>query len=100
MSGPKSEDSLTAALSQQIGNILRRVSKSLQPQNLSQMNRTEIRECFFALEQMKMLISELEILQISEVRSQKPMSSETPPNVATPKPPRETPWRTRTHATR
>ena len=51
-------------LSQQIGNILRRVSKSLQPENLSQINRAEMRECFVALEQMKMLMSELEILHI------------------------------------
>ena len=53
-----------ADLSQQIGNILRRVSKSLQPDNLSQINRAEMRECFVALEQMKMLMSELEILHI------------------------------------
>src|SRR5438309_8515738 len=51
-------------LSQRIGNILRRVSKSLQPDNLSQINRAEMRECFVALEQMKMLMSELEILHI------------------------------------
>jgi PAS domain S-box-containing protein len=53
-----------ADLSQQIANILRRVSKSLQPDNLSQINRAEMRECFVALEQMKMLMSELEILHI------------------------------------
>ena len=53
-----------ADLSQQIGNILRRVSKSLQPDNLSQINRAEMRECFVALEQMKMLMSELEILHV------------------------------------
>jgi len=51
-----------ADLSQRIGNILRRVSKSLQPDNLSQINRAEMRECFVALEQMKMLMSEVEIL--------------------------------------
>jgi len=53
-----------ADLSQRIGNILRRVSKSLQPDNLSQINRAEMQECFVALEQMKMLMSELEILHI------------------------------------
>jgi PAS domain S-box-containing protein len=53
-----------ADLSQRIANILRRVSKSLQPENLSQINRAEMRECFVALEQMKMLMSELEILHI------------------------------------
>jgi len=55
-----------ADLSQRIGNILRRVSKSLQPDNLSQINRAEMRECFVALEQMKMLMSELEILHIGQ----------------------------------
>ena len=53
-----------ADLSQRIGNILRRISKSLQPDNLSQINRAEMQECFVALEQMKMLMSELEILHI------------------------------------
>ena len=53
-----------ADLSERIGNILRRLSKSLQPDNLSQINRAEMRECFVALEQMKMLMSELEILHI------------------------------------
>ena len=60
----KGQSARIADLSQQIGNILRRVSKSLQPDNLSQINRAEMRECFVALEQMKMLMSELEILHI------------------------------------
>ena len=51
-------------ISQRIGNILRRLSKSLQPDNLAQMNREEIRECFIAFEQMKMLMSELGILRV------------------------------------
>jgi PAS domain S-box-containing protein len=59
------ESARVADLSQRIGNILRRVSKSLQPDNLSQINRAEIQECFIALEQMKMLMSELEILHLS-----------------------------------
>jgi len=53
-----------ADLSQRIGNILRSVSKSLQPDNLSQIERAEIQECFIALEQIKMLLSELEILHL------------------------------------
>jgi PAS domain S-box-containing protein len=53
-----------ADLSQRIGNILWSVSKSLQPDNLSQIERTEIQECFIALEQIKMLLSELEILHL------------------------------------
>jgi hypothetical protein len=33
-----------AELSQRIGNILRRVSKSLQPDNVSQIDRAELQE--------------------------------------------------------
>jgi PAS domain S-box-containing protein len=62
---PAGESARAVDLSQRIGNILRRVSKSLQPDNLSHIDRTEIQECFFALEQMKMLVSELEILHLS-----------------------------------
>ena len=49
-------------LSQRIGNILRRVNESPHPDSLSQIDQAEMRECFVALEQMKMLMSELEIL--------------------------------------
>src|SRR5258708_24351191 len=48
-------------LSQRIGNILRRVNKSLHPDSLPQIDRGEMQECLFALAQMKMLMSELEI---------------------------------------
>jgi len=58
------ESARIADLSQRIGNILRSVSKSLQPDNLSQIERAEIQECFIALEQIKMLLSELEILHL------------------------------------
>jgi PAS domain S-box-containing protein len=51
-------------LSQRIGHILRRVTKTLQPDNLSHIDRAVIQECFFALEQLKMLVSELEILHL------------------------------------
>jgi len=46
-------------LSQRIGNILRRLNKSLHADSLPQMDRAEMQECFVALEQMKMLMSEL-----------------------------------------
>jgi hypothetical protein len=51
-------------LSQRIGSILRRVNKSLHPHSLPQMDRAEMQECFVALEQMKMLMSELEIFRL------------------------------------
>jgi PAS domain S-box-containing protein len=51
-------------LSQRMGNILRRVNKSLHPDSLPQIDRAEMQECFVALEQMKMLMSELEILRL------------------------------------
>ena len=63
---PAGESARAVDLSQRIGNILRRVSKSLQPDNLSQIDRAEIQECFIALEEMKMLVSELEILHLSQ----------------------------------
>jgi PAS domain S-box-containing protein len=51
-------------LAQRIGNILRRVNKSLQPDSLPQIDRAEMQECYVALEQIKMLMSELEILRL------------------------------------
>ena len=59
---PTGEGARMAESSERIGNILRRVSKSLQPDILSQIERAEMEECLIALEQMKMLISEVEIL--------------------------------------
>jgi hypothetical protein len=61
---PTGEGARMAELSQRMGNILRHISKSFQPDNLSQIDRAEMQECFLALEQMKMLISELEILHL------------------------------------
>jgi PAS domain S-box-containing protein len=61
---PTGEGARMAELSERIGNILRRVSKSLQPENLSQIDRAEIKECLLALEQVKMLMSELELLHL------------------------------------
>ncbi len=61
---PEGESARVADLSQRIGNILRRVNKSLQPDSLPHIDRAEMQECFVALEQMKMLMSELEILHL------------------------------------
>jgi|SRR5712671_1492092 len=61
---PEGESTRATDLSQRIRNILRRVSKSLQPDNLSRIDRVEMQECFLALEQLKMLMSELEILHL------------------------------------
>jgi PAS domain S-box-containing protein len=61
---PEGESARVADLSQRIGNILRRINKSLQPDNLSHIDRAEMQECFIALEQIKMLMSELEILHL------------------------------------
>ena len=44
-------------LSVQMRNILRRVSKSLEPDNLSRIDRAEMQGCVLALEQMKMLLA-------------------------------------------
>jgi hypothetical protein len=57
---PEGESARISDLSQRIGNILRRVNKSLHGDSLPQMDRAEMQECFVALEQMKMLMSELE----------------------------------------
>jgi len=51
-------------LYQRTGNSLQRVNKSPHPDSLWQINQVEMQECFVALEQMKMLMSELEILHI------------------------------------
>jgi PAS domain S-box-containing protein len=51
-------------LSERIGNILLRVNKSLHPDSLPQIDRAEMQECYVALEQVKMLMSELEILRL------------------------------------
>jgi hypothetical protein len=61
---PEGESAGISGLSQRIANILRRVNKSLHPDSLAQIDRAEMQECFAALEQMKMLMSELEILRL------------------------------------
>lgn len=61
---PDGASARMADLSQRLGTLLRRVGKTLQPSNLSRIDRSEIQECSLALEQMKMLISELEIVRL------------------------------------
>ena len=61
---PEGESTRISDLSQRIGNILRRVNKSLHADSLPKIDRAEMQECFVALEQMKMLMSELEIFRL------------------------------------
>ena len=61
---PEGESAGISGLSQRIANILRRVNTSLHPDSLPQIDRAEMQECSAALEQMKMLMSELEILRL------------------------------------
>ncbi len=51
-------------LSQRIGNILRRVNKSRHPDSVPQIDGGEMQQCFVALDQMKTLMSELEISRL------------------------------------
>ena len=46
-------------LSQRIGNILQRVNNTRPPDSLPQIDSAEMQQCFVALDQMKMLMSEL-----------------------------------------
>ena len=61
---PPRESARMADLSQELAILLQRVSKTLQPNNLSQIDRAEMKECLLAFEQMKMLLSELELLHL------------------------------------
>jgi PAS domain S-box-containing protein len=61
---PESESAPRADLSLRLATLLRDISRILQPNNLSKIDRAEIQECALALEQMKMLMSELEILRV------------------------------------
>jgi hypothetical protein len=53
-----------ADLSQQLATLLRSVSSTLRPSYLPKADRAKVRECMLALEEMKMLMSELEIARI------------------------------------
>jgi PAS domain S-box-containing protein len=58
------EDSEIVNLSQRLTILLRRASRALEPDALSQMGRPEIKEFLLVLEEMKMLISQLEVLRL------------------------------------
>jgi PAS domain S-box-containing protein len=53
-----------AALSQRLATLLQRASQAIQPENLLQTGRPEIQQFLLVLEEMKMLMSELEVLRL------------------------------------
>jgi PAS domain S-box-containing protein len=53
-----------AALSQRLATLLQRASQAIQPENLLQTGRPEIQQLLLVLEEMKMLMSELEVLRL------------------------------------
>jgi PAS domain S-box-containing protein len=59
---PEREKVETAALSQRLAVLLQRASQAIQPEKLFQTGRPEIQEFVLVLEEMKMLMSELEVL--------------------------------------
>jgi len=59
---PNIERDRLVEMSEMLGSLLQRVNQALRPDNLPQMGRTEIREFLLLLEEMKMLMSELEII--------------------------------------
>src|ERR1700722_13069291 len=59
---PNIERDRLVEMSETLGSLLQRVNQALRPDNLPQMGRTEIREFLLLLEEMKMLMSELEII--------------------------------------
>jgi hypothetical protein len=61
---PEDEGARIADISQRIRNILQDVGKSFQPDNLLRIDRAEMRACFHALEKVKILMSELNLLRI------------------------------------
>jgi PAS domain S-box-containing protein len=63
-SRPEREKVETAALSQRLAVLLQRASQALQPDNLPRMGRPETQEFLLVLEEMKMLMSELEVLRL------------------------------------
>ena len=58
------EHSEIANLSQRLTILLGRASRALQPDNLPQMGRSEIKDVLLVLEEMKMLMSQLEVLRL------------------------------------
>jgi PAS domain S-box-containing protein len=61
---PRAPGARIADLSQRLATLLRCVSSTLQPNYLPKADRAKVRECLLALEEMKMLVSELEIVRI------------------------------------
>ena len=61
---PENDGASTADLSHKLATLLRRASQGLQPDHLQRMGRPEIQEFLLVLEEMKMLISDLEVLRL------------------------------------
>jgi len=61
---PERENAEMADLSRRLAILLQRASQTLQPANLSRMGRPETQEFLLVLEEMKMLMSELEVLRL------------------------------------
>ena len=61
---PENDSASTADLSYKLATLLRRANHALQPENLQQMGKPEIQEFLLVLEEMKMLISDLEVLRL------------------------------------
>ena len=61
---PRTQGVRMAELSQRLAVLIGSVSRTIQPSNLSTIDRAGIEECVLALEQMKMLMSELEIVHL------------------------------------
>ena len=59
---PSGESARMDDLYQRLETLIRRVSETFERNNLPTIDRAEIRECVLDLEQMKMLMSELELL--------------------------------------
>jgi hypothetical protein len=56
-------------LSQRLTALLGSVRHTLRPDSLQGINKAEIQECVLALEQMKMLMSDFEVLRLLESES-------------------------------
>jgi hypothetical protein len=61
---PEDEGARIADISQRIRNILQDVGKSFQPDNLLRIDRAEMQACFLALEEIKILMSEMNLLRL------------------------------------
>jgi PAS domain S-box-containing protein len=62
--GPEAPRTRMVELSQRLATLLRSVDNMLQPNNLQEIDRAKVRECLLALEEVKMLVSELEIVHL------------------------------------